>query len=63
MNTAIATAKQEQSSVSSEVNRHVISIRDVAESASRPAVENENMSQELSAQPSLLSEKIKRFII
>lgn len=62
MNTAIATAKQEQRSVSSEV-RHVISIRDVAESASRPAVENENMSQELSAQPSLLSEKIKRFII
>lgn len=31
MNTVIATAIQQQSSVASEVNRHIVSIRDEAE--------------------------------
>lgn len=63
MNTTIATAIQEQSSVASEVNRHVISIRDVAESASKSASENEKMSQELSSQSLQLSQQVKRFTV
>jgi methyl-accepting chemotaxis protein len=63
MNTAIATAVQEQSVVASEINQHVISIRDVAEHASQPAEENKNMSQELSSQATQLSEQVKRFTV
>ncbi|MFT6904725.1 MAG: methyl-accepting chemotaxis protein [Oleiphilaceae bacterium] len=63
MNTAIATAIQEQSAVASEVNRHVVSIRDVAETASESAQQNELMSDELSEQAKVLTKEIKRFTI
>tara|TARA_R110001583_G_scaffold169604_1_gene322458 strand:+ start:9072 stop:10463 length:1392 start_codon:yes stop_codon:yes gene_type:complete len=63
MNTAIATAIQEQSAVASEVNRHVITIRDVAEHASDSAEQNHRMSQELSSQATQLSQEVSRFSI
>lgn len=63
MNTAIATAIQEQSAVASEVNRHVVSIRDVAEAASEAAQQNELMSSELSKQANVLTKEIERFTI
>ncbi len=63
MTTAIATAIQEQSAVASEVNRHVVSIRDVAENASKSATQNEQMSEELSQQATTLDSEIKRFTI
>lgn len=61
MTTTIATAIQEQSSVAAEVNRHVVSIRDVAESGSEAAKQNEQMSEELSEQSNALTSEIKRF--
>lgn len=63
MNTAIATAIQEQSAVASEVNRHIVSIRDVAETSSKSAQQNELMSDELSQQANILTTEIKRFTI
>jgi len=63
MTTAIATAIQEQSAVASEVNRHIVSIRDVAEMASESAHQNEQMSGELSHQANALTSEIKRFTI
>ncbi len=63
MNTAIATAIQEQSAVASEVNRHVVSIRDVAEASSESAQQNELMSDELLQQANVLTNEIKRFTI
>ncbi|PKF60905.1 methyl-accepting chemotaxis protein [Psychromonas sp. psych-6C06] len=61
MNTAIATAIQEQSAVATEVNRHVVSIRDVAESTGESSVQNSEMSEELAQQASVLTEEISRF--
>ncbi|WP_354625637.1 methyl-accepting chemotaxis protein [Psychromonas sp. MME2] len=63
MNTTIATAIEEQSMVAAEVNRHVVSIRDVAETSSESAQQNELMGDELAEQANLLSNEIKRFII
>jgi len=63
MNTAIATAIQEQSAVASEVNRHVVSIRDVAEVANESASQNKVMSDELSSQGKALNNEISRFIV
>ncbi|PKG39570.1 methyl-accepting chemotaxis protein [Psychromonas sp. Urea-02u-13] len=61
MNSAIATAIQEQSTVASEVNRHVVSIRDVAELTSESSVQNNQMSQELAQQATVLKGEISRF--
>ena len=61
MNSAIAAAIQEQSSVASEVNRHVVSIRDVAELTSESSVQNNQMSEELAQQATVLSGEISRF--
>ncbi|WP_019612714.1 methyl-accepting chemotaxis protein [Psychromonas ossibalaenae] len=63
MTTAIATAIQEQSAVATEVNRHVVSIRDVAETASESAQQNEQMGDQLSEQTTILADEIKRFTI
>lgn len=63
MNNAISAAIQEQSIVASEVNQHVISIRDVTENASNSAEQNEKMSQKLSSQSATLTEQVKNFII
>jgi len=61
MNAAIATAIQEQSSVASEVNQHVVSIRDVAEQSGQSSHHNAQMSEELSQQASVLNSEISRF--
>lgn len=63
MTTAIATAIQEQSAVAAEVNRYIVSIRDVTETASESAQQNEHLSDDLSQQADALSGEIKRFII
>lgn len=61
MNSAIATAIQQQSSVASEVNEHVVMIRDVTEQSSDSSKQNEYMSEELSQQASVLHKEVSRF--
>jgi len=61
MNTSIATAIQEQSSVAAEVNRHVVSIRDVAEQSGKAAKENEQVGGELAQQATLLNDEVQEF--
>ncbi|MDO6444887.1 methyl-accepting chemotaxis protein [Colwellia sp. 1_MG-2023] len=61
MNTAIATAIQEQSTVASEVNQHVVMIRDVAESSGESAAQNGQMSEELSQQADVLNNEVNQF--
>ena len=61
MNTAIATAIQEQSTVASEVNQHVVMIRDVAESSGKAAHQNAQMSEELSQQADVLNREVSQF--
>ena len=61
MNTAIATAIKEQSAVASEVNLHVIEIRDVAEQARESSAQNAHMSKELSDQAQALNKEVSQF--
>jgi len=61
MNSAIATAIQEQTAVATEVNRHVVSIRDVAEQTSESSGQNNQMSEELAQQATVLANEISRF--
>ncbi|GAA0811594.1 methyl-accepting chemotaxis protein [Colwellia asteriadis] len=63
MNSAIAIAIQEQSTVASEVNEHVVMIRDVTEQSAESARENERMSKELSEQADVLSSEVSRFSV
>jgi len=63
MNTAIATAIQEQSAVAQEVNKHVVSIRDVAERSGKMALQNAEMSEELSQQANVLTAEVNRFVV
>lgn len=61
MNTAIAAAIQEQSTVASEVNQHVVMIRDVAESSGQASIQNGQMSEELSQQADVLNNEVNQF--
>jgi methyl-accepting chemotaxis protein len=63
MNTAIASAIQEQSTVASEVNKHVVEIRDVAEQAGQISHQNAQMSEELSQQAGVLHSEVSRFTV
>ena len=63
MNTMIATAIHEQSMVASEVNKHVVVIRDVAEQSGESAKQNGQMSEELSQQAMVLNNEVSRFIV
>lgn len=63
MNTAIAVAIEEQSQVASEVNKHVVSIRDVAEQSEESVTQTQIMSKELSNQSNILRKELDRFII
>jgi len=63
MNTAIATAIKEQSTVASEINEHVVSIKDVAEQSGRSARQNSEMSEELSAQANILHQEVSKFTV
>ncbi|WP_022942650.1 methyl-accepting chemotaxis protein [Psychromonas hadalis] len=63
MTTAIATAIQEQSVVASEVNRHVVSIRDVAENSGETSQQNDAMSRELENQANKLIAEVSKFTV
>jgi methyl-accepting chemotaxis protein len=63
MSTAIATAIQEQSTVATEVNQHVVMIRDVAELSGKTARQNEQMSEELSQQADVLNKEVNTFTV
>jgi methyl-accepting chemotaxis protein len=63
MNSAIATAIQEQSTVASEVNQHVVMIRDVTLQSGESAKQNERMSEELSQQSQVLTTEVSRFTV
>ena len=63
MSTAIATAIHQQSMVASEVNKHVVTIRDVAEQSGVTALHNAQMSEELSEQARVLHEEVSQFTV
>jgi len=63
MNSAIAIAIQEQSTVATEVNQHVVTIRDVTEQSGESAKQNEHMSEELSQQAQILTTEVSRFTV
>jgi len=63
MNSAIATAIQEQTSVASEVNEHVVMIRDVTEQSGQSATQNEQMSEEISQQAQVLHNEVISFVV
>lgn len=63
MNSAIATAIQEQTSVATEVNQHVVAIRDVTEQSAEASKQNEHMSEELSQQAGVLQNEVSRFTV
>ncbi|WP_206486497.1 methyl-accepting chemotaxis protein [Thalassotalea sp. G2M2-11] len=63
MNTAIATAIQQQSAVASEVNEHVVLIRDVAENSGKTANQNAQMGEELSQQADVLNREVNQFSV
>jgi methyl-accepting chemotaxis protein len=63
MNSAIAIAIQEQTTVASEVNEHVVMIRDVTEQSGMSAKQNEQMSEEISQQAQVLHNEVSRFTV
>jgi len=63
MNSAIATAIQEQTTVAAEVNQHVVVIRDVTEKSGESAKQNEHMSEEISQQAQVLHNEVSRFTV
>jgi len=63
MNTAIAAAIQEQTTVASEVNKHVVLIRDVAEKSGQSSIQNGQMSEELAQQAQVLHDEVNRFAV
>ncbi|MCP5078957.1 MAG: methyl-accepting chemotaxis protein, partial [Psychromonas sp.] len=63
MSHSISTAIQEQSTVASEVNRHIVSIRDIAEQSGESAKQNEQVSNALSQQSASLNQEVNNFKI
>jgi methyl-accepting chemotaxis protein len=63
MNSTIATAIQEQTTVASEVNEHVVMIRDVTEQSGESAKQNGHMSEEISQQAQVLHNEVSRFTV
>jgi len=61
MSTQIAVAIDEQSQVASEVNKNVVRIRDIAQSASEHSANNAQTSEEVSAQARVLHSAIDKF--
>lgn len=61
MTTSVAAAIEEQSAVAAEVNKHVVSIRDVTEQTSDSSQQNSHMSEEVSQQATTLSASIEQF--
>jgi len=63
MTTSIAAAIEEQSAVALEVNKHVVTIRDVTDETSDLSDKNNVMSQELADQSETLHQAVKQFNI
>lgn len=63
MSTTIAAAIHQQSTVASEVNKHVVTIRDVAEQSGLTAKHNAQMSEELSEQARVLHDEVSQFTV
>ncbi|GLS90915.1 methyl-accepting chemotaxis protein [Psychromonas marina] len=63
MNTSIASAIEQQSIASAEVNRHLVSIRDVAENSGEASEQNEEMSYELEKQANDLIHEVSKFTV
>jgi methyl-accepting chemotaxis protein len=63
MNSTIATAIQEQSTVASEVNQHVVMIRDVTIQSEHAAKKSEQMSESLTTQAQSLTREVSRFSV
>ena len=61
MSTQIAVAIDQQSQVASEVNKNVVSIRDIARNTSGHAANNAQTSEEVSAQARVLFAAIDKF--
>ncbi|WP_076918859.1 methyl-accepting chemotaxis protein [Pseudoalteromonas sp. SK18] len=61
MSTQIAVAIDEQSQVASEVNKNVVRIRDIAQSASEHSANNAQTSEEVSAQARVLHSAIDKY--
>ena len=61
MSTQIAVAIDEQSQVASEVNKNVVRIRDIAQSASENASSNAQTSEEVSQQSRVLFAAVDKF--
>ena len=63
MATSIAAAIEEQSAVASEVNKHVVVIRDITDETSSLSATNSVMSQEVSTQSETLHNAVVQFKI
>jgi len=61
MTTSIAAAIEEQSAVASEVNKHVVVIRDITDETSSLSATNTVMSQEVSNQSETLHDAVEQF--
>jgi methyl-accepting chemotaxis protein len=61
MNMQIATAAEEQSSVAEEINRSVLSVRDVAEQSANAAVQTAAATNELARLGRELQQQVGRF--
>ncbi len=58
---SVAAAIEEQSAVASEVNKHVVTIRDVTDETSELSDQNSEMSQEVAAQSNALNDAVSQF--
>ncbi|RXF00938.1 methyl-accepting chemotaxis protein [Pseudoalteromonas sp. PS5] len=63
MSTHIATAIDEQNQVASEVNKNVVKIRDIAQSASEHAHSNAQSSEEVAEQARVLHEAVAKYTV
>ena len=58
---SVAAAIEQQSAVASEVNKHVVTIRDVTDETSELSDKNSEMSHEVAAQSNALNEAVSQF--
>ena len=58
---SVAAAIEQQSAVASEVNKHVVTIRDVTDETSELSDKNSEMSHEVAAQSNSLNEAVSQF--